>query len=235
MYGYELKSISTLFFISVNISKSFCKIIERKFFEVLKLLLPCTFQNHKKRGYKARGPPFALNFTLMKFDAKENRRMFDRKSDYALNKTDPDAIVFKTATGAYIRLHREDFSSEEEFDRWKGWSDEDYRVVDIQDNAYTKQTVSIEGVPEQAGDLSPEQLLIEQYDQLDREQFCRLLLEGINTCLSETQRRRLLKYYFDGMTQEQIAASENVAHQNIAESLWRAKEKLKKFFKKAMR
>lgn len=161
--------------------------------------------------------------------------MFDRKSDYALNKTDPDAIVFKTATGAYIRLHREDFSSEEEFDRWKGWSDEDYRVVDIQDNAYTKQTVSIEGVPEQAGDLSPEQLLIEQYDQLDREQFCRLLLEGINTCLSETQRRRLLKYYFDGMTQEQIAASENVAHQNIAESLWRAKEKLKKFFKKAMR
>lgn len=161
--------------------------------------------------------------------------MFDRKSDYALNKTDPDAIVFKTATGAYIRLHREDFSSEEEFDRWKGWSDEDYRAVDIQDNAYTKQTVSIEGVPEQAGDLSPEQLLIEQYDQLDREQFCRLLLEGINTCLSETQRRRLLKYYFDGMTQEQIAASENVAHQNIAESLWRAKEKLKKFFKKAMR
>ena len=161
--------------------------------------------------------------------------MIDRKSDYALYKTDPDAIVFKTATGAYIRLHREDFSSEEEFDRWKGWSDEDYRVVDIQDNAYTKQTVSIEGVPEQAGDLSPEQLLIEQYDQLDREQFCRLLLEGINTCLSETQRRRLLKYYFDGMTQEQIAASENVAHQNIAESLWRAKEKLKKFFKKAMR
>ena len=158
--------------------------------------------------------------------------MFDRKSDYALNKTDPDAIVFKTATGAYIRLHREDFSSEEEFDRWKGWSDEDYRVVDIQDNAYTKQTVSIEGVPEQAGDLSPEQLLIEQYDQLDREQFCRLLLEGINTCLSETQRRRLLKYYFDGMTQEQIAASENVAHQNIAESLWRAKENLRNFSKR---
>lgn len=25
--------------------------------------------------------------------------MYDRKSDYALNKTDPDAIVFKTATG----------------------------------------------------------------------------------------------------------------------------------------
>ena len=160
--------------------------------------------------------------------------MFDRKSDYALNKTDPSAIVFKTATGAYIRLHREDFSSEEEFDRWKGWSDEDYRLVDVQNNAYSKQTVSLDGIPEQTGLLSPEQLLFEQYDQLDNEQFCRMLLEGINTYLSETQRRRLLKYYFDGMTQEQIAASENVAHQNIAESLWRAKEKLKKFLKKAM-
>ena len=160
--------------------------------------------------------------------------MYDWKSGYALNKTDPDAIVFKTAAGAYIRLHREGFSSEEELDRWKGWSDEDYRVVDIQNNVYTKQTVSLEGVPEQAGALSPEQLLIEQYDQLDREQFCRLLLEGINTCLSEPQRRRLLKYYFEGMTQLEIADSENVAQQNIVESLWRAKEKLKKFFKKAM-
>lgn len=160
--------------------------------------------------------------------------MFDRKSDYALNKKDPDAIVFKTAAGAYIRLHREDFSSEEEFLRWKGWSDEDYRVVDVQNSAYGKRTVSLEGIPEQAGSLSPEQLLIEQYDQLDREQFCRLLLEGINTCLSETQRRRLLKFYFEGQSEEEIAQAEKVSQPNIAESLWRAKEKLKKFFKKAI-
>lgn len=160
--------------------------------------------------------------------------MYDKKSNYTLNKTDPDAIVFKTATGAYIRLHREDFSSEEEFLRWKGWSDEDYRVVDIQNNTYKKQTVSLEGVSEQTGDLSPEQLLIEQYDQLDREQFCRLLLEGINTCLSEPQRRRLLKYYFEGQTEVEIAAAEKVSQSKIAESIWRAKENLKKFFKKAV-
>lgn len=160
--------------------------------------------------------------------------MFDRKSDYALNKTDPDAIVFKTAAGAYIRLHREDFSSEEEFLRWKGWSDEDYRVVDVRNNAYTKLTVSLERIPEQMGALSPEQLLIEQYDQLDREEFCRLLLEGINTCLSETQRRRLLKFYFEGQTEVEIAAAEKVSQSKIAESIWRAKENLKKFFKKAV-
>lgn len=160
--------------------------------------------------------------------------MFDQKSDYALNKKDPDAIVFKTAAGAYIRLHREDFSSEEEFLRWKGWSDEDYRVVDVRNNAYTKLTVSLERIPEQIGALSPEQLLIEQYDQLDREKFCRLLLEGINTCLSETQRRRLLKFYFEGQSEEEIAQAEKVSQPNISESLWRAKEKLKKFFKKTI-
>ena len=97
-----------------------------------------------------------------------------------------------------------------------------------------KHTVCIEDTTEQGETPSPEQLLFEQYDQLDRERFVNLLLEGINTCLSEPQRRRLLKYYFEGMTQTEIADSENVAQQNIAESLWCSVEKLKKFFKKAM-
>ena len=42
--------------------------------------------------------------------------MFDRNSDYALNKKDPDAIVCKSATGIHIRLTRLDFSSQEEFE-----------------------------------------------------------------------------------------------------------------------
>ena len=45
--------------------------------------------------------------------------MFDRNSDYALNKKDPDAIVCKSATGIHIRLTRADFSSAEEFEKWK--------------------------------------------------------------------------------------------------------------------
>jgi len=160
--------------------------------------------------------------------------MLDRKSDYAINKKDPDSIVFKTATGTYIRLHRKDFSSDEEFQKWKDWSDEDYHIQDVENHTYMKHTVGMEETTEQGETPSPEQLLFEQYDQMDRERFVSLLLEGINTCLSEPQRRRLLKYYFEGQTQEEIAKSENVAHQNVAESLWRAKEKLKKFFKKAM-
>ena len=45
--------------------------------------------------------------------------MFDRSSDYALNKKDPEAIVCKSATGVHIRLTRNYFSSEAEFEKWK--------------------------------------------------------------------------------------------------------------------
>lgn len=160
--------------------------------------------------------------------------MFDQKSDYALNKKNPDAIVFKTAAGAYVRLHREDFSSEEEFLKWKSWSDEDYRTKDIANHTYAKHTTSLDGTPPQAVSPSPEQLLSEWYDRLDRERFCSLLLEGIDTCLSEPQRRRVLKYYFEGMTEFEIAMSENVSQSKISESICRAKRNLKKFFKKAV-
>ena len=51
--------------------------------------------------------------------------MFDTKSDYALNKRGKSAIVCSSATGAHIRLTREDFASEEAFKRWKSWSDQD--------------------------------------------------------------------------------------------------------------
>ena len=51
--------------------------------------------------------------------------MFDKKSDYALNKQDQDSIIYISVNGR-IRLTRADFSSEEEFLKWKAWSDADY-------------------------------------------------------------------------------------------------------------
>ena len=50
--------------------------------------------------------------------------MFDKKSEYALNKYDQDSIIYISVSG-HIRLTRADFSSEEEFLKWKAWSDED--------------------------------------------------------------------------------------------------------------
>ena len=54
--------------------------------------------------------------------------MFNRKSSYALNKKDPNAIVYMDANEAIIRLTREDFASEEEFLKWKALSDADYAM-----------------------------------------------------------------------------------------------------------
>ena len=72
--------------------------------------------------------------------------MFDRNSDYALNKKDPDAIVCKSATGIHIRLTRGDFSSAEEFEKWKRWSDENYHAIEKADHRHSNRTISLEGL-----------------------------------------------------------------------------------------
>lgn len=40
--------------------------------------------------------------------------VFDSKSNYALNKKDPDSIVYNGIDGGMVRIKKEDFSSEEE-------------------------------------------------------------------------------------------------------------------------
>lgn len=75
--------------------------------------------------------------------------MFNRKSDYALNKKDISAIVYIDVDKHIIRLTREDFSSEDEFLRWKSWSDANYHETEKRDHVHANHTVSIEGL---AGD-----------------------------------------------------------------------------------
>ena len=70
--------------------------------------------------------------------------MFNRKSSYALNKKDPNAIVYMDANEAIIRLTREDFASEEEFLKWKSWSDGNYHTEDNQDVVEGKHNTSID-------------------------------------------------------------------------------------------
>ena len=76
--------------------------------------------------------------------------MFNRKSSYALNKKDPDAIVYMDANEVIIRLTREDFASEEEFLKWKSWSDGNYHTEDNQDVVEGKHNTSIDDLSEAA-------------------------------------------------------------------------------------
>ena len=154
--------------------------------------------------------------------------MFDRKSDYALNKKEPDAVVYKSATGVHTRLTRADFASEEEFLKWKEWSDEDYHATEKADHAYYNHRRALEEYLADE-DGQPEENLIEQEDELERQRLCELLSTGLDECLTETQRRRLWMYYMDRLTLRQIAVLENVNFQKIANSIQAAKRKIQKF------
>ncbi len=156
--------------------------------------------------------------------------MFDPKSDYALNKMAPDAIVYMDAAGEVTRLTQADFSSLEEFQLWKAWSDENYHDTEKANHVFYNHTRSLHGLSEQAIAVpSPEDALMEAQEQQERLELRRMLMEGLNSCLTPIQRRRLWLYCVDGLTEDAIALAENVKQQSVAECLGRAKEKLKKF------
>ena len=68
-----------------------------------------------------------------------------------------------------------------------------------------------------------EDIILKKYEYQD-------LLNFINK-LSEVQKRRLIKYYFQNKNIYQIAEEENTTHQSISKSLKLALEKLKEFYK----
>ena len=156
--------------------------------------------------------------------------MFDRKSDFALNKKDPDAIVCKSSTGVHIRLTRLDFASPEEFEKWKAWSDRDYHEIERQDHIYHNHVLTVE---ELAGivlaTLSPEEEVIDKQDRAEWEQLCQQLRDALKNQLTPAQRRRLWLYAVDGLTEAEIAGMEQVRQQNISKRINAAKKSLKKF------
>lgn len=155
--------------------------------------------------------------------------MFDPKSDYALNKMDPEAIIYIDSGGTLIRLSVENFASPEEFQRWKEWSDTDYHELEKGNHVFSNHTVSAtgDGVVVQ----SAEDILIGIQDQQERQELVRLLMLGLDSCLTVTQRRRLWMYCVDGLTVRQIAKEESVSHSSVVECLMAAKRRLQKFLK----
>ena len=156
--------------------------------------------------------------------------MFDPKSDYALNKMAPDAIVYKDAAGEVTQLTQADFPSLEEFQRWKAWSDENYHDIEKASHVYYNHTRSLHGLSEKAIAVpSPEDTMMEDQEQQERRELRRMLMKGLDSCLTPTQRRRLWLYCVEGLTVRQIAQAEGAAHQNVVKSIKTAKKKIKKF------
>ena len=154
--------------------------------------------------------------------------MFDPKSDYALNKMDPEAIVYIDSEGTLVRLTLEDFASPEEFQQWKEWSDSNYHELEKNDHIYFNHTV-----PASGGGItvqSAEDVLVEIQNRQERQELLRLLMAGLDTCLTPTQRRRLWLSCANDLTVRQISQIENVTFKNVAKSIVAAKKKLKKFW-----
>ena len=137
--------------------------------------------------------------------------MFNRKSSYALNKKDPNAIVYMDANEAIIRLTREDFASEEEFLKWKSLSDADYHASEKEDHVYANHTLALDELSEEIRRSTQKVTQIRKH-------------------LTDTQFRRMWMYFVDGMTIDEIGKVEGVSHQAISLNITAAIRKIKKYF-----
>ena len=157
--------------------------------------------------------------------------MFNRKSSYALNKKDPNAIVYMDANDTIIRLTRKDFASEEEFLKWKSWSDRDYHTEDNRDVVEGKHNMSIDDLSEAALSIPAIDVVMEcQHEKSERRRMASAMVSQIRDNLTETQFRRLWMYLVDGMTIDEIGGKEGVSHQAISLSITTTIRKIKKYF-----
>ena len=160
--------------------------------------------------------------------------MFDTKSDYSLNKNDPDTIVCRSADGVHIRLTREDFDSEEEFLRWKTWSDDDYYTTENTKRSYYDNCLTLN----EALDVpfpSAEDEMMAPMLKVESDERRAAVLELVRSSLTPKQYRRLCMYYLQGMTEAEIARQEGVGQQRISNSLISGKKIVEKFFQKFSR
>ncbi len=153
--------------------------------------------------------------------------MHNKYSDYVANKTDTEAIVCRSATGEDVRLTRADFDSDEEFQKWKLWSDADYKESERRDRAYSDRRLSLSAAyflsdRELSGCLSGELKATEQRISNDM-----LSLSRIRSLLTDTQFRRLWQRFACGRELADIAAEDGVSVAAVSNSIKRAAKRIR--------
>ena len=153
--------------------------------------------------------------------------MPDSYSIYSLNKRDSDAIVYTNANGTVTRLTRADFDTEQEFQRWKEWSDNDFHAEEKQDHIFEDNNYSLEAQPEHIAKVpSAEAVLERESSNRARERYTEEAINKIRSKITDKQFRRLWLYYVEGMTAEEIGFLEHRTHQAISKSIRSAKKKM---------
>lgn len=154
--------------------------------------------------------------------------MFNTHTDFALNKFDGDAIVCQSVSGPDIRITREDFTSDEEFNYWKKLSDDDYREID----RIGREDGACLSFEEQRGVQVPsaEEVVLTPYIETEqKERRCRML-EQIRTSLTAKQYRRLCLYYLEGKDEMEIAFLEHVNQSSISRAISRGTKIVEGFY-----
>lgn len=151
--------------------------------------------------------------------------MFIAKTDYTLNRKNKEAIVCKTAVGSYVLLKREDFASDEEFEKWKIWFDEHYHLEEnATQRSKHKNVMLSEKVDNEISCSSAEDILFEKLDNLERiDKVCQ-----IKELLTEIQYRRLWLYAVKGISMPKIAKLEGVSTSCVSSSIYGARKKILK-------
>ena len=157
--------------------------------------------------------------------------MFDPKSDYALNKLDPNAIVYKSADGIHTRLTREDFASEEEFQRWKAWSDGDYDERETVGRDFYDNCVQMdERIDTVTSVPSVETILVTAQREVEMRQKHKKAiadaLASVKSQLTKKQYRRVWMRLVMEMSVEKIAIQEHVTPQAVYACLAKAKVRI---------
>lgn len=157
--------------------------------------------------------------------------MFNNKSIYARNKKDSNAIVYVDADKNLVRLTLADFANENEFLKWKAWSDTDYHISEKEVHIYSDHTLSLCGLSDEAASVpSLETVLFDEQDEDERAKNNAILIQQVRSTLTEKQYRRLWLYHVQGLSEQDIAQLENVGQPRISRSINTGLRAIEKYF-----
>ena len=159
--------------------------------------------------------------------------MQKHKDIYTLNREHSDAIIYLDSDGKIIRLTREDFPSEKEFQRWKKWSDQQYQLELRQEKGYWDRKVTIKEFDQrQDAPRDFESSLLDRDERVAQKKAALVVTREIRKLLTKTQYRRLWLYGVMRMTEEEIGRQENVSHQAVSKSLRSAMRRIRKYVRR---
>ena len=157
-------------------------------------------------------------------------------SDYAVNK-DREGIVYQFADGSEIEISLTEYlqvnpdKTEQDFMELKALSDDIYYEQALEDTRYGKRKQSLGKLEDSEQFATPavDTLLIHNSDKGQALKAARLLLESGD--LTEVQRRRFIRHFFEGQSYRQIAGQDGVHFTSVQESIEGAVRKMKKYLK----